>query len=441
MTTWIWGIEDRFAYAAPSCFVTSFLHNLENELPADSEQYPPGVIGRGLDMADFMLAQAPKPVMLLGQNYCFFDRRGLNDAYQDVRRFYSLIGAPGENTAYFLGPEGHGYSSHNQKAMVKFFSHHAGTRANAVKPVVLPAADLNVIPSGEVTDAGAVPIFDLIAKKADALSSKRKILSSAALKQSILRVLTLSVPHTPPHYRCLRSGVIAGRRRARYAIETEKNIRAILHKTLDSSFTHTLDVERSVTLYLPHLSSETDLAEDALANKLAKQGPLYSLDVRGLGESMPDDDRDFFHAYGADYMHNGYGQMLGQSYLGRRVTDVIRTIDLLVAEGAKKVSLVGRGQGAVLATYAGLLHGKVGSVALKNGPISYHEWTQTPLVTWPFANLSSGCLKHFDLSDCIRALGKRVTLIQPWGPMMKPYAKAQLRQAMERAKLSMSLVR
>ena len=41
MTTWLWGLDERWAMAAPSCFVTSFLRNAENELPADIEQSPP----------------------------------------------------------------------------------------------------------------------------------------------------------------------------------------------------------------------------------------------------------------------------------------------------------------------------------------------------------------------------------------------------------------
>ena len=67
LTTWLWPIEQRITMAAPSCFVTTFLANLENELPADAEQYPPGVIGAGLEMADFLIARAPDPVLLLGQ--------------------------------------------------------------------------------------------------------------------------------------------------------------------------------------------------------------------------------------------------------------------------------------------------------------------------------------------------------------------------------------
>ena len=33
MTTWLCGVEQRWAMGAPSCFVTTFRRNMENELP------------------------------------------------------------------------------------------------------------------------------------------------------------------------------------------------------------------------------------------------------------------------------------------------------------------------------------------------------------------------------------------------------------------------
>jgi dipeptidyl aminopeptidase/acylaminoacyl peptidase len=48
LSEWIWANEPRLTMCAPSCHVTSFLTNLENELPTDAEQCPPGVIGAGL---------------------------------------------------------------------------------------------------------------------------------------------------------------------------------------------------------------------------------------------------------------------------------------------------------------------------------------------------------------------------------------------------------
>ena len=41
LTTWLCGWEQRWTMAAPSCFVTTFRRNLENELPQDTEQCPP----------------------------------------------------------------------------------------------------------------------------------------------------------------------------------------------------------------------------------------------------------------------------------------------------------------------------------------------------------------------------------------------------------------
>ena len=421
MTSWIWPVEARFTMAAPSCFVTTFAANLENELPADSEQYPPGVIGAGLDMADFFIARAPAPVILLGQAYCFFDRRGLKQAYSEIRRFYDIIGAPTNVTDIFIGSEGHGFFRDNQEAMVQFFATHAGIRQVTRLEETEDLSDvLNVTPKGEVVPEGATPIYDLIAQKADVLASKRKELGKDELTHCVQNTLNLSGDRDLPHHRWLRSTTEDGVRLARYAIETEGNIRAIMRKRLSNpSYSHTLDVEREVHLYLPHVSAEADLIEDPFAKRLKEQYPLYALDVRGLGESLADDERDFFHPYGNDYMCNGYGLMLGQSFLGRRVHDVLSTLDLLAYEGAKKIYLYGRGQGAIHALFAGFLHSAVTTVTLKNYPLSYHAWTQTPLVSWPAANIPRGVLASYDLPDLMHALDKKLELIQPWGADME----------------------
>ena len=61
MTTWLCGVEPRWTMAAPSCFVTTFRHNLENELPADTEQCPPKALALALDHADFAAAAELDP--------------------------------------------------------------------------------------------------------------------------------------------------------------------------------------------------------------------------------------------------------------------------------------------------------------------------------------------------------------------------------------------
>ncbi len=114
--------------------------------------------------------------------------------------------------------------------------------------------------------------------------------------------------------------------------------------------------------------------------------------------------------------------MFGESYLGRRVFDVLSTLNLLYNEGAQEVRLYGRGQGAILALFAGLLDPRVVKVVLKNGPASFQEWATVPIVQWPAANVVPGVLKHLDVADCLRLLGERAQVIDPWGPGMAPRA-------------------
>ena len=261
------------------------------------------------------------------------------------------------------------------------------------------------------------------------MEQKRTKLDKARLVQRLTARLQLSRKRSLPHYRVLRPAHLDGRTIARYGVETEDGIQALMHKCLAAPpRPYSLDVEGEVHLYLPHVSAEDDLQDDVLAIALRRQHPLYALDVRGLGESIPTPAEEaFFHPYGMDYMFHGHGLLLGQSYLGRRLHDVLSALDLLVAAGARRVRLYGRGQGALLALYAGLLHDNVASTTLKNAPLSYQEWTQTPLVAWPAACFVPGVLADFDLPDCLRALGNKVRLIQPWGPDMQPVPGRRLR--------------
>jgi cephalosporin-C deacetylase-like acetyl esterase len=426
MTTWLWAAEERFTMAAPSCFVTTFLANLENELPADSEQYPYGVIGAGLEMADLLIARAPKPIILLGQHYDYFDRRGHQEAYEDLRAFYHLLGAPEDAVACFRGPHPHGFFRENQEAMVAFFCRQVGTEPVPLpEPEVLDEATLAATPTGQVMAAGNKPVYAFIAEEARRQAAARPARTPQEIAQALEGLLHLPPREGVPHYRNLRpqemeGGVVHGR----YAVETEGDVRAILRRRMvQPEQANALDVPATVRLYLPHYSAEEELASDPLALALQEEGETFALDVRGLGESIPESQRPFWYAYGVDYQMHGYYLMLGESYLGRRVYDVLRTVDLVMELGAQEVLLYGRGQGAILALLAAMLDERIAHVTLEGAPASWLEWTETPIVDWPTANTLIGALPVLDLPDIVAALGDRVTVHTPWGPRMRPIAE------------------
>ena len=429
LSTYLNGLEDRFTMAAPSCFVTTYLANLENELPADSEQIPPNILKYGLDMADFFVAQLPRPVLLLGQKNDYFDCRGLRQTYDELRRLYGLVGAE-DSVQLFIGPSDHGYSEHNRGAMVSFFNGHAGLPANdgACELLQETQEDLAASPSGQVWEMGAKRVFDFTKATAGRVQARRKRLGADALSRALQNELVLPPRPAPPHYRILRARGGDARPYARhssFALETEPGIQAILHLPASDAYYHFPRLKRT-TLYVPHTSSQQDVLD---GHAPQTEEHLFCLDVRGVGQSMALTcaNADYFAPYGNDYFYTSYANMLGEPYVGRRVHDVLSALDLLRDNGCESVHLVGRGLGAIAAAAAAVLHPSVKRVTLKNALLSYFELTQVPVQSWPQSCMLQGVLRRFDLPDCYRALeAKSLALVDPWTSQMETWAPAAL---------------
>jgi len=421
--------DDRFTMAAPSCFVTTYLCNLENENPADSEQIPPNIIKYGLDMADFFTAQIPRPVILLGQNNDFFDRRGLLKTYEELRRLYAIMGAE-KNIELFIGPRDHGYFLENREAMYAFFNKHAGIKADPKEGKTIPETpeQLACTPKGQVYKMPGKRVFDFTKEQAAKINLTRKRVPGPALMKMIRKVLAIDDHHKTPHYRVLRARGNDAKRYAchsSFAVETEPGVQAILHLFGDSHYYH-FPKFKKILLYIPHLSSQEDVAAGEAPHD---NNSLFALDARGFGQTtaLTCAGENFFIPHGNDYLYASYASMFGESYLGRRVHDLIMTLDLLQAEGCREVHLMGRGLGALTAAIAACLHPLAMQVTLKNALLSYYELTQTPVQSWPFSAMPCGILNHFDLPDCYRMLAKKqLKIISPWDSQMRLWINKRL---------------
>jgi dienelactone hydrolase len=438
MTTWLCGVERRWTMAAPSCFVTTFRHNCENELPADTEQCPPGALALGLDHSDFLAAMAPKPIVILAKEMDFFDIRGSERAYEHLRRLYDLLGAP-ENISLFTGPGYHGYSQESREAMYQCFNRATRISDARTEPSLVLEKDetLWCAPKGQVSELNSRPVYSFTAEKAKVLAGRRlREFSLPQLRREVRRLLRL--PETPeaaaPSYRVLRNWRARGYPKPRwttYLVETEPGIQAIVYRLGNEqllSRPHP-DTSRAI-LYVAHQSSDAELREEPLLRELVKADPdtaVYTVDVRGIGESRPNtcDENSFLDPYGSDYFYAIHSIMLDRPYLGQRTYDVLRVLDWLGSIGHSEVHLVGKGWGAVPATFAGVLCDRVAEVTLKNALTCYQAVAESPDYAWPLATLLPNVLAAFDLPDCYAALrAKNLRQIEPWGPDAKPITNA-----------------
>ncbi|HMX30100.1 MAG TPA: acetylxylan esterase, partial [Blastocatellia bacterium] len=363
-TTWLNVLDDRFTMVAPNCFATRYLNNLENEEAQDTEQILPGMLAAGCDMADFYIAQLPRPTHFGGEQNDFFDVRGVRAVYDEVKRLYSIVGK-GDAVEIFIGPETHGYNKGAREAMYKFFNRHAGVTASTTEPDVSPEKDeiLQVTATGEIALLNSKRTYDFTREDAQQLAGKRSRLSGKTLSDELTNVLKLPARTVAPNYRIVRDRRISPTMREYgYLIETEQhngaNVFAMLHVIPKPGPQYFFPNNATATLYVPHLSAVEELVAGK-APTVAAGEPLLALDVRGIGEMTArlhkDTGDDFFLPYGTDYFYSTLAMMWNESYCGRRVHDLLSTLDLFAANGCREMHLVGRGIGAVTATFAAVI--------------------------------------------------------------------------------------
>jgi cephalosporin-C deacetylase-like acetyl esterase len=418
LTTWLAGLDQRWSMAAPSCFVTTFRRNLENELPADTEQCPPKALALGLDHADFLAAMAPRPVLILAKERDYFDVRGSMEAYERLKRLYTLLGAP-DNVGLFIGPTEHGYSQENREAMYAWFHRAAGIDQPGKEPELSLESDetLTCTGLGQVAELNGRTVFSFTKEKSEKLRRDRPVLRGAELRDAVARTLRLPArAEGTPDYRILRP--ISGRaypqpHATTYAVRTEAQIYSLVTRLGDHPhYSRPPQGPPRAVLYVAHQSSDEELRTSEWVRDLVNsepEAPFYACDVRGIGESRPDTcgADNFSKPYGADFFYAAHGIMLDRPYVGQKTLDVLRVIDWLVATGHREVHLAGAGWGSLPAAFAALLSTKVVKTSLHERLESFASIAENEAYQWPLSAFPPNVLATFDLPEVYAEIAAR----------------------------------
>ena len=160
----------------------------------------------------------------------------------------------------------------------------------------------------------------------------------------------------------------------------------------------------AIELYIPHQDSESELAK----REIDETRPLYGLDYRGIGETMPNGcDQwgwDFFHEYNFDYHYDSLDILLGNSMLGGRVRDILSTIELFRQNGTKDILLTASGIGMVPAVFAAFLSDFPVRLQLQEPLPTYLENCCVLNPPIPQSMTPEGILKITDLDDIVKRL-------------------------------------
>lgn len=442
-TAYLLGYDDRVQVAALCSYVASGERNLTLTGPADGCVQLPGAGAAGLDVADWPLMFAPKPLLWLTGRYDFVDQTDMEAAYADTRRVYAVLGQP-DHTDMFTYDDGHGISAPKRVAAVAWFRRWLGVGGPPVPEeaplVALPEATLRCTATGQVNssfkDEETLPATYLA--EARALAKRRPAYSPEALAAAVRRQLGLGGPApTSPATTAidLRDTLRLANGQAWQSIL----LRATGQPPLPARLllpTGAAAPTRLV-LWLPDQGMATTLRDSAA--RLAayqRQGTAVLLaDLRGLGETADPAAFNDPKYYNQEYRVTQLALHIGRPLLAQRVTDVQTLLGFLRNEDrlqALPLLLRADGRAALVALHAAVLSPivskkpytmtndarqpstppiwvpQIEQVQVSGGPPSFQYFLKNPTAKDAYSEVLPGVLRAYDVPDLRRALGNRL---------------------------------
>lgn len=407
VTAYLAALDQRIKATATACFVTDFDHLLAPGVtgPQDAEQSIPFFIERGLDLADWVEAAAPRPYAVVSTTSDMFPIDGARAAYAEAKRFYGLMGAE-DRITMIEGPGGHGNLGPIAPQIVAFFTRNLMDSPTERPFTPMPlgdAARLMVTPTGQLSTSNVgLSLQQVIA--AGAPTPAPVAGETAAQTLARLRVAIADIA---------RAGVKPGQ-----AAPTATSGAAGATTPLTFEMAPGMEVRATFTAgsgtgRRPTLLLLAPAANPALVSAYAAAGwNVLWLEPRGAGGT----EEAKSPLTGDWTLLSLRALLVGKTPVGMRTDDAIAAMNWLATRtdvDPARIDVMGVGALGPVALHAAVLDDRIRRVTADSSITAYREFVDRPIsLNMAEVNLP-GVLRRYDLPDLMAVLGDRLTLVNP----------------------------
>ncbi|MBW8040551.1 MAG: hypothetical protein FVQ85_11175 [Planctomycetes bacterium] len=424
-TSYLMALDDRIIAASPSCYITNFDRLLNTLGGQDAEQNIYAQLEFGMDHADYLMMRAPTPILVCAATMDFFDIGGTWSSFRYAKRLYTRLGFA-ERIDLLENDAKHNYNKQARQGVARWMSRWL---LNKDIPITEPdiktlsKEEVQCTPQGQVMMIkGARSVYDLNREYEKELAQRRKrlwasdrtgLLSKVRKMARIRKVSELPKPQVEEIGLIERDGY---------------HIKKMIIKPEDGIYLPALmfvpsqKSEKGAVLYLHEQGTAKDADPGGPIEKLVKAGRLVmAVDLRGVGETHGVGQRYFMPYFGSDGQDFYIAYVLGRSYVGMRVEDVLICVCLLKQKQPGPISLVAIGHVGIPALHAAALEPDLfDSVKLIRTLASWSNVVGMGKSQDQLVNTVHGALTAYDLPNLAAALGDKLTIEEPLNALGKP---------------------
>ena len=408
--SYLMAFDDRIKAAAPGCYITTSRRKNDAKGPGDAEQNFHGQFSKGLDLPDYLIMAAPKPVLILSATQDFVPIEGTWEAFRQAKRIYTRLGVS-DRVGILETDNTHGYWPEMRVGAINWMRRWLMDKHDQVAEesyVRIDAEKLLCTPKGQVLlIPGAKSVFDLNRESAQKLVSKRNEFlfnsSPAVIREQIRKLTGIRSVGTLPRAEVIDRGEIQrdGYRIQKLVLEWESGIQ------LPSLLFHPEKAVGGFYVYVNDVGKNAVSGTGGEVEALAQLGnTVLAMDVRGIGETATvpwryeyaypftsNDLPDFFIAY-----------MLDKTFVGMRAEDILVGARFLKSQAPgghnREIKIISHGETGAGALHAAALEPDlIGQVSLKHSLVSWNSVIENDLTKNALNTVVHDGLGYYDLPD------------------------------------------
>jgi len=409
-TLYFMGFDNRVKVGAVCSFLTNRERSYDLAQAFDGCSQIPNEGIAQLEMSDYLIAAAPRPVLILAGRFDFIDYVGTKTAVEEVKQIYTALDRA-ENISLFTYDDGHGISRPKREAAVTWFRRWLcgdSTHVNETGSEVLPAKELLCTATGQVNSffKDEITVAQRNLSTFQAFDEKRKSFLHQAPTTIRARIAGLLSVRDLDHSvdvehvgevetaGCLWHKVVL-RKRDEVPLPLVYSIPVVNPKKL--------------VVWFPSFGKCEFVDSTSLVQRYLEEGDaLLVCDLRGMGESGDANEFNDPKYYNNEYRNAMLALHIGESLVGERMKDVLTVLDFVANDKLFQnlsIEMDASGAASLPALHALLFDTTVTELNLHGALRSFKTILQFPAgLNW-YSDVVPDVLRFYDIPDIVQLAG------------------------------------